>query len=376
MPLVERRWLGRIFLLLVVALFICSVLLVLTRKVRVKQLPYDNKDELLLVLDMPVGTPLERTDAVAREFEHYLASVPEVTDYEAYVGTASPVDFNGMMRQYFLRRAPNRADIRVNLIHKTQRVHSSHSVALRLRADLTALAKRNGVKLKIVELPAGPPAMSTIVAAVYGEPRNSYEDLMRAAAIVKERMSREPGIVDLDDSIDEDQTRLVFEVDKEKAALNGVSADEISRTIALALGSQSAGIAQMPYERLPVRIGLWFPRAERSSAPDLSRIYVKGLGARLVPISELGRWRAQLEDKTIYHRQTERVVYVFGEMAGRPPVETILDLRADQVSGGNRLFVDREAKPRPLASRTMFRKGGGVAWEVPEGIRVRWWDEG
>jgi multidrug efflux pump subunit AcrB len=376
MPLVERRWLGRIFLLFVVALFIGSVLLVLTRKVRVKQLPYDNKDELLLVLDMPVGTPLERTDAVAREFEHYLASVPEVTDYEAYVGTASPVDFNGMMRQYFLRRAPNRADIRVNLIHKTQRVHSSHSVALRLRADLTALARRNGVKLKIVELPAGPPAMSTIVAAVYGEPRNSYEDLMRAAAIVKERMSREPGIVDLDDSIDEDQTKLVFEVDKEKAALNGVSTDEISRTIGLALGSQSAGIAQMPYERLPVRIGLWFPRAERSSAPDLSRIYVKGLGGRLVPISELGRWRAQLEDKTIYHRQTERVVYVFGEMAGRPPVETILDLRADQVSGGNRLFVDREAKPRPLASRTMFRKGGGVAWEVPEGIRVRWWDEG
>jgi len=376
MPLVERRWLGRIFLLLVVVLFAGSVLLVLTRKVRVKQLPYDNKDEMLLVLDMPAGTPLERTDAVARDFEHYLASVPEITDYETYVGTSSPVDFNGMMRQYFLRRAPNRADIRVNLVHKTERVHPSHSVALRLRAGLTAIASRNGVKLKIVELPAGPPAMSTIVAAVYGGPGNSYEDLMRAAAIVKERMRREPGIVDLDDTIDEDQAKLVFEVDREKAALNGISTDEISRTLALALESQSAGIAQMPHERSPVRIALWFPRAERSSAPDLSRIYVKGAGARLVPVSELGRWRAQLEDKTIYHRQMERVVYVLGEMAGRPPVETILDLRADEILGGKDPFVDTKANPRPLASRTMFRKGGGIGWRVPEGVHVRWWDEG
>jgi multidrug efflux pump subunit AcrB len=376
MPLVERRWLGRMFLLLVAVLFVGSVLLVLTRKVRVKQLPYDNKDEMLLVLDMPAGTTLERTDAVARDFEHYLASVPEVTDYEAYVGTASPVDFNGMMRQYFLRRAPNRADIRVNLVHKTGRVHPSHSIALRLRADLTAIAGRNGVKLKIVELPAGPPVMSTIVAAIYGGPGNSCDDLFRAAAIVKERMRREPGIVDLDDTIDEDQTRLVFEVDREKAALNGVSTDDISRTMALALGSQNAGIAQMPYERSPVRIALWFPRAERSSAPDLSRIYVKGAGARLVPVSELGRWREQLEDKTIYHRQMERVVYVLGEMAGRPPVETILDLRADEILGGKDPFVDTKANPRPLASRTMFRKGGGIGWRIPEGVYVRWWDEG
>ena len=119
-----------LFLLLVTLLFIGSVLLVLTRRVRVKQLPYDNKDEMLLVLDMPAGTTLERTDAAARDFEHYLQSVPEVTDFETYVGTASPVDFNGMMRQYFLRRAPNRADIRINLIHKTERAYSSHSLAL------------------------------------------------------------------------------------------------------------------------------------------------------------------------------------------------------------------------------------------------------
>ena len=375
-PLIKRPRLGRLFLLLVMLLFIGSVLLVLTRRVQVKQLPYDNKDEILLVLDMPAGTTLERTDAAARDFEHYLESVPEITDFEAYVGTASPVDFNGLMRQYFLRRSPNRADIRINLIHKTERDYSSHALGLRLRADLMAIAQRDGVKLKIVELPAGPPAMSTVVAAVYGSPTQSYEDIIGAASIIKARLRRELGVVDVDDTVDEDQTKYVFEVDKQKAALNGLSADEIARTIGLALGSQAAGAAQIPYERTPVKIALWFPRAERSSMIDLARIYAKGTGGNLVPLSEVGVWRTTLEDKTIYHRQLQRVVYVLGEMAGRPPVETILDLTADQVLGGRRSFVDMQAPPRPMNQRTMFRKGGGIPWAVPNGITVRWWDEG
>jgi len=376
LPLIKHPRRGRVFLLLVMVLFVCSVLLVLTRRVRVKQLPYDNKDEVLLVLDMPMGTTLERTDAVARDFEHYLASVPEITDYEAYVGTASPVDFNGMMRQYFLRRAPNRADIRINLIHKTERAYASHSLDLRLRGDLTAIAQRDGVKLKIVELPAGPPAMSTVVAAVYGSSTNSYQDLMEAASIVKARMRREPGVVDVDDTVDEDQAKYIFDVDKQKAALNGISTDEIARTVGLALGSQAAGAAQIPHERAPVRIALWFPRAERSSTIDLERIYAKGAAGNLVPLSELGGWRTQIEDKTIYHRQLQRVVYVLGEMAGRPPVETILDLTADEVHDRPRAFVDMQAQPRPLNGRTMFRKGGGIVWQVPKGVTVRWWDEG
>jgi multidrug efflux pump subunit AcrB len=375
-PLIEKPRLGRLFLLLVFVLFVGSVLLVLTRRVQVKQLPYDNKDEILLVLDMPAGTTLERTDAAARAFERYLKSVPEVTDYEAYVGTASPVDFNGLMRQYFLRRAPNRGDIRVNLIHKTERAASSHALGLRLRADLTAIAARNGVKLKIVELPAGPPAMATLVAAVYGSPTQSYQDLTDAAGIVKARLRREPGVVDIDDTVEEDQTKYVFDVDKQKAAVNGISNDEVARTMALALGSQAAGIAQVPHERAPVRIALWFPRVERSSLVDLSRIYAKGPAGNLVPLSELGAWRTTIEDKTIYHRDLQRVVYVLGEMAGRPPVETILDLRADQVQNGTRAFVNEKATPVPLGERTMFRKGGGVPWAVARGITIGWWDEG
>ncbi len=245
-----------------------------------------------------------------------------------------------------------------------------------MRADLTAIARRDGVKLKIVELPAGPPAMSTVVAVVSGGPTQSYEDLMRAASVVKDRLRREPGVVDVDDTVDEDQTKYVFDVDKQKAALNGISADEIARTIGLALGSQAAGIAEIPHERAPVRIVLWFPRAERSSRIDLARIYVKGPGGGLVPLSEVGTWRTTTEDKTIYHRQLQRVVYVLGEMAGRPPVETILDIRADQVQASPRGFVDLQAQPRALNRRTMFRQGGGIPWAVPKAITVRWWDEG
>jgi multidrug efflux pump subunit AcrB len=376
LPLIKHPRRGRLFLLLVIMLFIGSMLLVLTRRVLVKQLPYDNKDEMLLVLDMPMGTTLERTDAVARDFEHYLGSVPEITDYEAYVGTASPVDFNGLMRQYFLRRASNRADIRINLIHKTERAYPSHTLALRLRGDLTAIAQRDGVKLKIVELPAGPPAMSTVVAAVYGSATNSYQDLMEAASVVKARMRREPGVVDIDDTIDEDQTKYIFDVDKQKAALNGISTDEIARTVGLALGSQAAGAAQVPHERAPVRISVWFPRAERSSTINLAHIYAKGAAGNLVPLSELGGWQTQIEDKSIYHRQTQRVVYVLGEMAGRPPVETILDLTADEVQDHPRPFVDMQAQPRPLNVRTMFHKGGGIQWQIPKGVTVGWWDEG
>ncbi len=361
---------------LVLLLFVGSVYLVATRKVRVKSLAYDNKDEMLLVLDMPADTTLERTDAVAREFERYLASVPEITDFETYVGTASPVDFNGLLRGYGLRRAANRADIRLNLIHKTERVYESHPLSLRLRKDLTALAQRNRVKLKIVELPAGPPVMSTVVAALHGSPTTSYEELMGAAAFVKARLQREPGVVDVDCSVEEDQIRHTFEVDRVKAALNGVATDDIARTISLAVGSQPVGTAQVPHERAPVKITLWFPRSERSSTVDLSRIHVRGAAGSLVPLSELGRWRTGIEDKTIHHRQLQRVVYVTGEMAGRPPIETILDVKADLVDDKPGPFVDETSAPRNLSARSMSRPGGGIPWQLPAGVTVRWWDEG
>lgn len=378
-PLLKSRRLSFGFLFVIFLAFVASLSLVATRRVQPKQLPFDNKDELLLVIDMPTGTTLERTDAVARDFEEYLRTVPEVTDFEAYVGTHSPIDFNGLSRKYFLRALPDKADIRVNLIHKTERFAASHEIALRLRDDLTAIAERNGAKLKIVELPAGPPVLSTVVAAVYGQPGRSYKDLIAASRIVKARMAREPGVVDVDDSVEEDQVKAVFVVDKEKAAINGISTEDISRTIRTCLEGAPAGAVAAPDEKNPLQIVLWLPRAKRSSPFDLSRVYVRGAEGNMAPIAELGRWRETLEDKTIYHRNLEPVVYVTAEMAGRPPVETIMDIRADETTPDKMSPAGpgvSKGKARPLKGRTLMHKGGGISWAVPEGIRVKWWDEG
>ena len=374
-PLLRWRILSVGFLFLVFVAFVASLTLVGTRRVQPKQLPFDNKDEFLLVVDMPTGTTLERTDAAARDFEEYLRTVPEVTDFEAYVGTHSPVDFNGLGRKYFLREAANRADIRVNMIHKTERRDASHTITLRLRDDLTAIARRNAAKLKIVELPAGPPVMSTVVAAVYGRPDQSYDDLIQAARIVKARAVAEPGVVDVDDSVEEDQVKTTFAIDKEKASLNGVTAQEISQTIKACLQGASVGALCVPDERNPLQIILWMSRSQRSSTADLSRVYVKGVKGNLVPIAELGNWQDTVEDKTIYHRNLEPVVYVTAEMAGRPPVETIMDIRADQKLSSMKPGI-AAAEPRPLGQRTLMNKGGGIFWAVAEGIRVQWWDEG
>ncbi len=377
-PLVARRRNAWAFLGVIALAFVASLLLVATRKVKPKQLPFDNKDELLLVLDMPTGTSLERTDAAARDLESYLRTVPEVTDFEAYVGTASPFDFNGMSRRYMLRRSSDRADIRVNFLHKTERVAGSHDIALRIRADLEAIARRDAVKLKLVELPAGPPVMSTVVAAVYGLPGHRYDDLVDAARVIERRLGREPGVVDVDVSAEEDQQKDVFTVDAAKAAMHGVTVDDVDRTLRLALSGTTAGELAVPGERNPVPILLWPSRAERSSRTDLALLQVRGQKGNLVPISQLGAWRAQVEEKTIYHRNLERVVYVTAEMAGRPPVETILDVRADQRPlGAPDVARDGAAgSPRPLGERTLFKKGGGLPWAVADGISVRWWDEG
>jgi len=378
-PLLVWRSRAYLFLAFVFVLFVGSILLVLTRRVQPKQLPFDNKDELLLVLDMPFGTTLERTDAAARDFEQYLRQVPEVTDFESYVGIHSPVDFNGLSRKYFLREAANRADIRVNLIHKTQRDASSHVLALRMRQDLTSIAQRHGVKLKIVELPAGPPVMSTLVAAVYGRPDQDYEELIAAAKTVEARIKKEPGVVDIDDSVDEDQPKDVFVPDRLKASAHGVSMADITQTLQTILAGQSVGILETTADRSPVPIVLWTGRAERSGRDELSRVYVRGQSGERVPLSELGEWQRRVQDKTIYHRNLQPVVYVMAEMAGRPPVETILDLRADQVTPEQLAALPeavRNAPPRPLATRTMFKKGGGQPWAVPAGIQVQWWDEG
>jgi multidrug efflux pump subunit AcrB len=386
-PLLASRLRAGAFLLVIAALTAAAMGLAASRSVPLKMLPYDNKNELLLVLDLDEGTTLERTSAVVQDFEAFLAAVPEVTDFTSYVGLSSPMDFNGLVRHYYLRQLPHQAEVRVNLVGKKQRRQQSHGVGLRLRDDLTALARKHGAVLKIVELPPGPPVLASVVAEVYGRPDHTYEDLLAAADTVEARFRVEPGLADVDDFREVPIRKLVFVTDQEKAALAGVSVADIAQTIRLALDGASSDTVRLAGERNPLRITIRLPRPLRSSPDDLARIRVKGVGGQLVPLAELGTWVTARVDQTIYHKNLERVAYVLAETAGRPPAECIVDVMADRAELRDRHAAGptpkpvgsgwlSTANPRPVSLRSYFTNGSGIAWAVPEGVRVEFAGEG
>ena len=344
-PFLDSRRKMIVLLVGVFVLMLLSASLALFRMVPLKILPFDNKNEFQLIVDMPEATTLETTDAVVRRFEAYLLQVPEVTNYVSYTGTSSPIDFNGLVRHYYLRNGSNAADIRINLADKTRRKEQSHEIVLRLRKDMEEIAKRLNADIKIVELPPGPPVISTIVAEIYGAPDKSYQELISASADIRKLMFEEPFLVDIDDTVETPRNKINFVLDKEKAALHGVSTDVVLHTIRLALAGSTPATVHRPGERQPLLIRLILPRVKRSSIADLSQISVKTGTGHMVQLGELGKFVQTREDQTIYHKNLERVVYVFGEMAGRAPAEAILDM---------------QSKQNPL----------------PAGIRVEWAGEG
>ena len=384
-PLLGSRRNAWLFLGAMAVLMLLSVWLGAVRAVPLKMLPFDNKNELALVLDFDEGTTLEQTDAAVRQFERFLRTAPEVTDFQSYVGTASPMDFNAMVRHYYLRQGSNVADIRINLVGKRQREMKSHALALRLRPELEKLAAETGASLSIVETPPGPPVIQTLVAEVTGTPASSYGELMATAKTVAARMAREPGVRDIDDTIEARQSKFVFVTDKEKALLNGVTTERIASTLKVALEGQAAGTVQIEDERQPLAIVLRLPRPLRSSINDLSQVHVAGEGGRLTPLAELGSWVESTRDQTIYRKDLQRVVYVFADAIGRPPADVVLDIEADQVApvaqpegpveqvGSGWVSL---ATPRPVDGRTFIDSGGDVAWSVPAGMEVRWSGEG
>ena len=385
-PLLSSRLRAGLFLLLMGGLTCAAMALAATRSVPLKMLPFDNKNELLLVLDFDEGTTLEWASAGVQEFESFLATVPEVTDFTSYVGVAGPMDFNGLVRHYYLRQGPHLVEIRVNLVGKKNRRQQSHAIGLRLRDELTALAAKHNAALKIVELPPGPPVLSSVVAEVYGRPNHTYDELLAAAGTVAARFRKEPGMADVDTMREAPASRLIFATDQEKAALAGVSVADITHALRIALEGASDQTVRVEGERNPLRITIRLPRAERSGRHDLDRILVKGIGGNLVPLSELGRWETARVDQTIYHKNLERLVYVFAETAGRPPAECIADLLADRRTADTAATAPRQndageglvsdAAPRAVLDRTYFSNGGGVPWSVPEGVRVNFAGEG
>jgi multidrug efflux pump subunit AcrB len=373
-PLLVGRTRSVLVLAGVGVLLVAAMMLPVLRLVPVKMLPYDNKNEFQVVIDMPESTTLERTDAVARRIGTYLSGVSEVKDFEVFVGLASPMDFNGLVRHYFLRRGPHVADIRVNLVGKRQRVQQSHEILLRIREDLAAMGRSLGADIKLVEVPPGPPVLSTITAEVYGPVEGEYADQVAVAERVKQRLAREPGVVDLDVSTEDDRVRYVFETDKAKASLSGISTKQVVDTVQAGLSGLKATVLHAPNEVEPLWIELRLPREQRSALDDLRELYVQGRDGQVVQLGSLGQFRQTVEDKTIYHKNLRRVVFVYAEVAGRPPADAIVDLEADRVSNEDQ--IGRAQTPVEVASRTWVTPGGGDAWVVPADYEVVWSGEG
>ena len=326
-PFLESRLLRYLLLAAIVVLMMLSVSLVLLRMVPLKMLPFDNKNEFQVVVNMPEGTTLESTDAVVRDFESYLRTVAEVENFTSYTGTASPMDFNGMVRQYYMREQPHQADIRVNLLEKDKRQMQSHEILLRLRNDLTEIAEKHDANIQLVEVPPGPPVLATIVTELYSSVDTSYDKLVAATDHIKKIMSKEPGVVDIDDRSEDAHERIDFVVDREKAALHGISTRQIITSLKMAVGGDNAATIHTPNERRPLHVKVILPRESRSSLAGLAEIPMTASGGKTVPLGELVEARRVSNQQPIYHKNLDRVTYVTAEMAGRAPAEAIIGMQ-------------------------------------------------
>ncbi|WP_316896339.1 efflux RND transporter permease subunit [Pseudodesulfovibrio indicus] len=325
-PFLEKARNRRLLLLGILAgLGLCAGL-VLLRLVPLKMLPFDNKNEFQILVDLDEGTTLERTDRAVREFESYLRTVPEVTDFITYAGSPSPMDFNGMVRHYYWREQPNLADIRVNLKDKSDRDMQSHAIVLRLRNDLQAIADRNHVRMKLIETPPGPPVIATLTAEIYGQPGMDYRTLIDAARKVEDTMGKLPGLVDLDDSSETDRTMYDFVLDKEKAALHGVTTAGVVETLRLALSGSVPASVHLAHERQPLPVRVVLPVRLRTGPDTLGELRLKTASGAMVPLAELGSFREVPAEQPIYHKNLRRVAYVYAETAGIPPGEGVIDL--------------------------------------------------
>ncbi len=317
-----KRWL---FLGGVLLLMVGSVSMFFTKTVVVKLLPFDNKSEFQVVVDMPEGTSLEETARVVKAITNYVQTIPEVTDYEAYIGTASPFDFNGLVRHYYLRKGGNVADIRINLIDKHKRKRQSHDIAKEERPKIEAAAKavNPNANVKIVEVPPGPPVLATLVAEIYGKDDSVRR---RIAKEVEEIFKKTPGVVDVDTLIDADHYKYEVIVKRKKARESGVTEAQIAQTVRMALKGASVSVAHTLYDSDPVSIFVRLPRTQRDDVKKILDLTVMNKEGKLIPLRELVEIKKVLADKTIYHKNLHPVSYVIGEVAGKyeAPIYPIL----------------------------------------------------
>ena len=312
-PLLEnktKRWLflGGTFVLLM-----ATMVLFFTKSVAVKMLPFDNKNEFQVVIDMPEGTTLERTGVVTQEIAQYLSTRPEVVNYQNYIGTSAPITFNGLVRHYDLRGGSNMADIQVNLIDKGERSAQSHDIAKLLRPDIQKIASKYNANVKLIEVPPGPPVLSTIVAEVYGP---DYNEQIKIANSVQNILKNTADVVDIDWLVEDDQIEYQFEINKEKAMLYGVTPQQIAYTMNMALSNRA--ITNLYDEDAVNQVGLVLAldEKEKSTISDISQLKVTSKQGNMVPIADLVDIKQTTAAKSIYRKNQKRVVYVMADMAG------------------------------------------------------------
>ncbi len=325
-PLIETPAKGIIALLVVAGLTVASMGLFVTRTVQVKMLPFDNKSEFQVIVDTPEGTTLETTTHLARQIGDYLSTQPEVTDYQIYSGTAAPVNFSGLVRHYMMRQGANVADIQVNIVDKEKRDDQSHALAKRVRGPIKELGDKYGASVKIVEVPPGPPVMSTMVAEIYGP---SFEGRVEAARMVKEVFENTPGVVDIDWYLEDDQTRYNFVIDTDRAAVRGVSTQQVSMTLGVALNGHDGGLMHAESSADPVPINVRLPIADRSSTESLRELYIYSQSGALIPLSDVVSVEEKVNQKSRYRRNLKSVIYVTADVAGEleSPVYAIADMK-------------------------------------------------
>ncbi len=315
----------------VVLLILGSVSLAYFQLVVLKMLPFDNKSEFQVILDMPVGTPVEETARVLHEIGAELAQEADVVDYQAYAGTASPINFNGLVRQYYLRSTPEKGDIQVNLADKHHRSRKSHEIAVSLRERIEAIGKKNGGVAKLVEVPPGPPVMSPIVAEIYGP---DMAGQMAVGKQVRKAFEETQDIVAVDDYIDADSRKYVLHVLQSKAALLGVAQSDIVEVVGMGLAGQDVTPARNTESKFEIPVRVTLPAEKQSNLDALLKLRVRSKDGHLVPVSELVEVRETSREKAIYHKDLLPVVYVVGDMGGKldSPLYGMFDIRS-QING-------------------------------------------
>ncbi len=313
------------FLCGVVALLLGAVSLFYVRFVKVKMLPFDNKSEFQVIVDMPNGTTLEETARATNALARATLDQPEVVNLQTYVGAASPFNFNGLVRHYYLRQGSNVADIQVNLQPKSDRKLQSHEIAKQVRQRLLLVAARYNARVKVAEVPPGPPVLETLVAEVYGP---DMPERVNIARRIRDLWRRTDGVVDVDWYVEDDQPEYQLLVDKEKAALNGISEDDIAGTMSMASSGYAAGLLHSDSAKEDIPLMLRLDRAGRSDLEKIKTLKVQGRTGRLVSLGELVRSQEVTADKSIYHKNLMPVTYVTGDVAGamESPVYAILKL--------------------------------------------------